>query len=85
MSDSRAFVDRILREGRERRAAEQAERRAEFFAGRSDVPDLEFRSPYCSVCGAETGYDGDSFWCEGCGIVWPKNGYGHESVREDVG
>lgn len=59
----------------------RAERRAEFAAERSDVPDLEFLTPECPICGLGTTFDDGSFECEECRIVWPRSGYGHEAER----
>lgn len=77
-------VDRILREGRERREAEARERRLDFWAERTDIPDLEFDTPKCPACRLHTECDGDGFYCDGCAVWWPMNGYGHQARRETV-
>lgn len=61
----------------------RAERRAEFFAEETGIPDLEFLTPECSVCEYPTSYDDGSFYCEECNITWPRSGYGHEAIRDD--
>ena len=35
---------------------------------------LEFRPPSCTVCGIEVAGDGTSWWCEGCGTTWDRDG-----------
>lgn len=70
------------KEARDREAREQ--RRNEFFVvdGRTDIPDLEFLTPDCPVCGLYTVAEDGQFICEECGIVWPGSGYGHEARRD---
>lgn len=43
-------------------------------AGPLRIPELEHRPPDCSVCGAETEHDGDSWTCVDCGLYWPEEG-----------
>jgi hypothetical protein len=58
---------------RERRTRDQ--RRAEFAAQQEpEIPDLEFLTPECSVCGLSTDSDGDSFCCVECRITWGRSG-----------
>ena len=45
-------------------------------SARPKPPELYFPYPDCSVCGKETSHDGDSFYCEHCGIYWPDSGRG---------
>lgn len=40
------------------------------------IPDLEFRNPDCPRCHQEVAGDGDSWWCEHCGITWSHDGTG---------
>lgn len=66
----------------EQKRREAEERRDEFFAERSDIPDLEFLTPDCSICGTSTDFDDGSFYCEVCCVTWKRSGYGHEAVRD---
>ena len=71
----------ILEGIRRRQVEAAAERRDEFFATRTDIPDLEFLTPECPVCGEYTTTEDDGFLCDGCRIAWRRNGYGHEAER----
>lgn len=68
-------------EQRQQESADQ--RRAEWFADHSDIPDLDFLTPDCSICWLATEYDDGYFTCVGCDVSWPQNGYGHQAVRSD--
>lgn len=42
----------------------------------SDLPTCTIQSPACGACGLETHHDGDSFYCDDCGLDY---GNGDES------
>lgn len=63
----------------------RAERRAEFLAERRAIPDLEFLTPECPMCGLGTMFDDGSFGCEECEVWWPRSGYGHEAEYHGEG
>lgn len=63
------------------------EQRVQFFLvdAKTVIPDLEFETPLCTVCGLSTNYDNECFACEECGITWPRSGYGSQAlVDRDV-
>lgn len=70
---------------RERYFAEQS---AEFFAAVEDdddtVPDLEFNTPFCSICTRPTDFDDGQFYCETCNVGWPSSGYGSDASVYDA-
>lgn len=37
---------------------------------RLDVPALEWRTPPCPACDRDTDCDGNTYWCEACGLTW---------------
>lgn len=80
MPDGYRIATRDSYEARQRELRD--ERRAEFFAERDDIPDLEFLTPDCSVCGRYTEFDDGWFSCPECLIAWPRSGYGHQAVRD---
>lgn len=42
--------------------------------GTETIPDLEFDTPPCSICGEHTDYDDGTFWCDICGVRWEQSG-----------
>lgn len=74
------LVQRLLDESKCRSEKAAQERRDEFFAERRDIPDLEFQTPECPICGLSTDYDDGGFTCSGCEMTWPRNGYGHHAI-----
>jgi hypothetical protein len=65
-------VERLLREGDERRSRLQKTMREEHFADTERIPELDLM-PDCSVCTGPLQYE-EGFWCAGCGIRWDRNG-----------
>ena len=66
-------TERWVRERQARITAIADERRAEW--NRDTVPDLEFSTPDCPICGLPTECD-DGFYCDPCGAAWRINGTG---------
>ena len=44
----------------------------------SGLPRCGFQYPSCGACGAETDHDGDSFYCDPCGLDY---GYGVDGAE----
>lgn len=50
---------------------------------RQGIPDLEFLTPDCPVCGLATEFDDGWFECSGCNIVWRLREGRAEAVEAD--
>lgn len=88
MSDAAERIERELttrswwEEHERQRRGTHEEASAAFFATRSDIPDLEFLPPDCSICECPTDYDDGWFYCDVCRVHWPSTGYGHQARRD---
>ena len=73
----------MLNEAEARRQKAAAQERKEWFTANDEqnLPDLEFLTPNCPMCGLPTEFDDGSFTCQGCCTTWPPSGYGHEAFR----
>jgi hypothetical protein len=65
-------TQKMVEEMRARRTAAEQSMRAEFFASREAIPDLDLM-PDCSICGGSLEYD-ECFVCDGCNVRWERNG-----------
>lgn len=67
---------------RDRMTAErEREESQEHFADpEATIPDLDFSTPDCPICGHNTEYD-EGFRCDVCDVWWPMSGYGSHAER----
>lgn len=76
-----ASTDEWMRERRRRVEAYEEEARSEFWAklamqpeSMRKLPDIEFDYPPCPICTGDLEYD-DGLWiCQGCNVVWERDG-----------
>lgn len=66
---------------RQRQEAEAKERRLDWWVDHTDIPDLEFLTPECPICGLPTTAEDGGFICDPCHVHWKGNGYGHEATK----
>jgi hypothetical protein len=76
-------TEKLIQDWQQRRDKAAAQRRTEWRADHTDIPDLEFRTPDCPICDLETEYEDGYFTCWPCDVSWLDNGYGHQASHAD--
>lgn len=52
---------------------------------RTKLPYCTIQNPACGACGGETSHDGDSFYCEPCGLDYGDGGSETRATYRDEG